>query len=445
MRHVHFIGIGGIGMSALAYILLEKGVTVSGSDAVANYLTEALAKKGATIFIGHSAENVSEGAFVVYSTAVTGKNPEFMRAKKLGLRLFHRSEMLGLLMEGVLPLLVTGTHGKTTTSSLLAHVLVKSRLSPSYAIGGKVSSLGANGGYGEGGYFVAEADESDGSFLKYPGFGAIVTNIDNDHLDYWKTNEALLDGFKQFVEKIDSKKHLFWCADDALLSSLRPEGTSYGFSSTASLKVHRFSQEGWRMFYDISFEGKEYTRVEVPLIGRHNVLNSAAVFGLCLRLKISADEIRSAFLSFEGIARRVEKKGEVGGTPIYDDYGHHPTEIAATLKALKTACPNKRLVVVFQPHRYTRTRDCLEQFAQVFGAADALILTDIYSAGEKPIPGITIELLKEKIQESRNTPMHYVPRTSLADFLTPFLQASSDVLVTMGAGDVTKLASELMQ
>ncbi len=440
----HFIGIGGIGMSALARILLQRGGKVSGSDLAASAVTEKLQKEGAEVFIGHAASCVPPSATVVYSTAVTQQNPEFATAQLRQQPLLHRSGLLALLMKGYAPLLVTGTHGKTTTSSLLAHVLVDAGLDPCYAIGGVIRSLGENGGHGKGEYFVAEADESDGTFLNYPAFGAIITNIDQDHLDYWKSGEALQEGFKNFSEGVSSLDHLIWCADDERLTSLKLKGVSYGFDEHADVHVENYNQVGWKNFFDLSFEGTKYLDIEIPLVGGHNVLNAAAVFGLALRLNLSEEAIRQAFGDFKGVGRRTEKKGEAGGVSVYDDYAHHPTEIYATLRAMKNAMGGKRLVVAFQPHRYTRTKDCLEEFPEAFEHADVLILTDIYSAGEKLIPGVTAEMLLNKIKAHSSVHASYVPRPDLALYLADFL-CPDDVLVTMGAGDVTRVGPEVLQ
>lgn len=443
MRY-HFIGIGGIGMSALAHIVLERGCKVTGSDIRPSYITEKLQKAGATIAFGHLAENIQNEMAVVYSTDIAAENVEYQEALKRGLVLLHRSELLARLMDGYQPLLVTGTHGKTTTSSLLTHLLVKAGLDPAYAIGGVVCSLDKNGGNGKGPYFVAEADESDGSFLKYPCSGAIITNIDNDHLAHWKTEEALLAGFKAFAEKVRTEEFLFWCADDARLASLKLKGFSYGFNKTAALQIQGCRQVGWKLFFDFSFKGRRYGQVEIPLIGMHNVLNAAAVFGLGLQLEIPEEQIRLAFATFQGVKRRAEKKGETSGISFYDDYAHHPTEISTTLSAFKSAIGESRLIVAFQPHRYTRTRDCLEQFPSAFDAADALICTDIYAAGESTIPGITTETLLEKIQKKSRTQVTYVSREDLTHTLTSYLR-SGDVVVTMGAGDITKLAPQVIE
>jgi UDP-N-acetylmuramate--alanine ligase len=448
MNKYHFIGIGGIGMSALARILLQRGTKVSGSDLAQSYVTENLQKEGAEVFIGHKAGCVPASAMVVYSTAVSQNNPEYAEALQKNLPLLHRSDLLASLMKGYAPLLVTGTHGKTSTSSLLAHVLIDAGLDPCYAIGGVVRNLEANGGNGKGQYFVAEADESDGSFLKYPAFGAIITNIDQDHLDYWKSDEALQEGFKSFAGGVSSLDHLIWCADDERLASLNLKGLSYGFGEDANLRVDNYRQVGWKNVFDLSFEGAKYLEVEIPMIGGHNVLNAAAVFGLALRLNLSEEVIRRAFSHFKGVGRRAEKKGEKGQIAIYDDYAHHPTEVCATLRALKNATQSvtssKRLVVAFQPHRYSRTKDCFEEFAAAFDQADELVLTDIFAAGEQPIAGVTAEALLKKIQGKSATSARYISRPDLVSYLVHFLRPG-DVLVTMGAGDVTKIGPEILE
>lgn len=439
----HFIGVGGIGMSALALILAQHGITVSGSDVSNSPIIETLRKAGIAIYIGHGVENVPNKGAVVYSSAVNEDNPEMKEARARKIPILHRADLLASLLKMKKSLLVAGTHGKTTTSSLLAHLFIDEGMDPSFAIGGTVKNFDSNGHFGKGEYFIAEADESDGSFLKFEGYGAIITNIDTDHLDYWISEERLVDGFQEFGNKIASSEHLFWCSDDEKLINLNLRGVSYGFGKEAALRIENYRQIGWRLFFDFSFEGKSYENVEIPLIGAHNVLNAAAVFGLGLRCGISDEIIRHSFLRFQGVGRRADKKGEVSQIAIYDDYAHHPTEIFATLRALKSAEEGKRLVVVFQPHRYTRTRDCIETFPSAFEYADALILTDIYSAGEVPIPGISSGHLYEKIKSRLSTPVHYVPRAQLVSFLKSFLEPL-DVLVTMGAGDVTKVGPDLI-
>ena len=308
----HFIAIGGIGMSALAHILLEKGIQVSGSDKQKSPITDKLEKAGAKIYIGYDPKNLpQESVPIVYSTAAVSENPEFEAAKTKGFLLLHRSELLSMLMENKKSLLVAGTHGKTTSSSLLTHVLLECGLDPSYAVGGIVHNMSKNGGEGRGNYFVAEACESDGTFLRYSGYGAIVTNIDADHLDYWKDKDALSLGFIQFLEQIQSKEHLLYCIDDEWLKSLNCRGISYGFSDTAEARVLSCFSDGWKQDYTLLFRGKLFEDIQIPLIGKHNILNSAAVFTLGLQIGIKEVDLRKAFASFKGIGRRVEKKGEI--------------------------------------------------------------------------------------------------------------------------------------
>jgi UDP-N-acetylmuramate--alanine ligase len=439
----HFIGIGGIGMSALAHILLQKGIKVTGSDIAATQVTDQLQSRGAEIFIGHSSHHIHPSSIVIYNSDIKEENPEVRQAKLNSMPFLHRSELLFQLMKGYSPMLVTGTHGKTTTSSLLAHLLVDSGQDPSYAVGGMIRSLNANGGYGAGPYFVAEADESDGSFLNYAPFGAIITNIDNDHLAYWSTLDHLTRGFKQFANLVQSPQHLIWCGDDEILCSLKLKGFSYGFGESNDLQIKNFLQSGWKNVFDISFEGIEYSDIEIPLVGGHNVLNAAAVFGLGIKMDIPEAKIRKAFSTFEGVNRRGELKGESRGIAVFDDYAHHPTEIFATLRAIKQAIGPRRLVVAFQPHRYTRTRDCLHEFGPALERADVLILTDIFAAREAPIEGITNEVLLEKIRE-KVSDVRPVLRSQLSMYLSLFLQLD-DVLVTMGAGDITKVGPEVLK
>lgn len=439
----HFIGIGGIGMSALANILLKKGEKVSGSDIKETPRINALKKAGAEIFIGHSESNVNKASQVVFSTDIRDDNIEIIAAKQKGIPLLHRSEMLGKLVIGYAPLLVTGTHGKTTTSSLLAHSLVEANLDPSFAVGGYINNIQTNSRYGKGHYFVAEADESDGSFLNYPGFGAIITNLEHDHMNYWKTEEALVNGFRKFAEHIGSTQHLFWCYDDKLLRSLKLKGYSYGFSEEADLFIENFRQVHWHMIFDVSFEGKKYQNIQIPLVGAHNVLNAAAVFGLCRKLDLAEDKLRSGFASFPGVGRRLEKKGTAGTIDIYDDYAHHPTEIFATLRALRNASHGKRIVLAFQPHRYTRTKCCLEDFADAFEYADEVVMTEVYACHEDPIPELTPEKILSRIKAGGYSKVRFVERANLPKFLTQFLKPE-DILITMGAGDITAVGPAVL-
>lgn len=440
----HFIGIGGIGMSALARILLQQGKKVQGSDCAATKITKELEKLGARVYLGHAKDQVPTSAIVVYSTDIKEDNPEYAAAKEQKLVLLHRSEMLAEMMRSYQPLLVTGTHGKTTTTSLLAHTIKSLGWDPAFAIGGILKNGGVNSGSGSGKYFIAEADESDGSFLAYPSFGAIITNIDLDHLNHWKSEEALIAGFKEFALKVASKEHLFWCKDDVRLSKLQLPGISYGFSFDADVRIIEFAQEGFSTRFSFVWNGVLYKEIEMPLIGQHNVLNTVAVFALALSLGGSDAEIRRAIKSFQGVGRRADKIGEKGSIAFFDDYGHHPTEIKTTLAAFKQSHPKNRLVTVFQPHRYTRTRDCLEEFADAFNDADIVVLTDIYSAGEEPLEGVDGEVVYNKISNMKKEGVYYLRKDALVEFLTGFLQ-EKDVVVTMGAGDITKYGPYVLE
>lgn len=439
----HFMGIGGIGMSALARILLEKGVKVSGSDLVSSALIKDLEKRGAIIAPQDQEELVSHAARVIYTSALSENHFAYALIRKHHIPLLHRSDLLKELMEGSLPLLVAGAHGKTTTTSLLVHVLHTCAADPSFAVGGIVRNLGTNGRWGGGKYFVAEADESDGTFLKYHGYGAILTNIDDDHLPYWKHLEAICEGFRQFASQISSSKHLFWCGDDPLLTSLKIRGVSYGFNEGLDLQITHFKQEGWQATFSMHYLGKHYRDISIPLIGKHNALNAAAVFGLSLSLDLPETEIRKALASFEGAGRRMEKIGVKGGIDFYDDYAHHPTEIITTVHALQNAVGNRRLIVAFQPHLYSRTRDSLHTFGSAFLGANLLLITDIYPARESPIPGITGQLLADTIRLSGTQEVIFAPRSEISTALAKLLKPN-DVLVTLGAGDITTVCQEVM-
>ncbi len=434
MNKYHFIGIGGIGMSALARILLQRGAGVQGSDAADSYVLEGLKKMGALL----SPAEVS-ACSVVYSSAISPHHPEYQEAVKQQLPLLHRSDLLAELMSGYQTLLVTGTHGKTTTSSLLAHVLHVAEMDPSFALGGIPLNLSSNGHHGTGRFFVAEADESDGTFLKYPAFGAIVTNLEEDHLDYWKTKEALLEGFRQFSQNVES--HLWWFADDPALASLNLQGQSYGFSREADLRITKWRQEGWKLVFDL---GDKFTDIEIPLIGKHNVANSAGVFGLSLELGIPEETIRKAFQSFQGIKRRMEKKGEKRGVCFYDDYAHHPSEIKTTLRGIRRAIGERRLIVLFQPHRYSRVRDCWNEFLNCFDDADLVFMTDIWSAGEQAIDGITTEKFYKAFQSKAPFCVNYVPRKQFSAAVSEVIRPH-DVVISLGAGDITDVCLEILE
>lgn len=439
----HFIGIGGIGMSGLARIMLSRQATVTGSDIAANYVTEGLIRDGAKVFIGHSAEYISAATTVVYSTDIKKDNPEYSEAVRLKCPVLHRSDFLKQLTVGYKTLSVTGTHGKTTTSALLSATLKTAGLDPSFAVGGIMPQFHSNAGHGKGEYFVAEADESDGTFLKYDSYGAIITNIDFDHMNHFGTESELIQAFHTFAKSVSSSKHLFWCGDDVRLKALALSGIGYGFGPDCILRVIHWEQQEWHLVLDIEFKGKRYSQVKLAAIGRHNVLNGLAVFGMALSLGIHEDEIRKAFATFGGVQRRCEKKGDIQNVLFIDDYAHHPTEIKTTVQGIRQAIGERRLIAVFQPHRYSRTKDCLGTYGGIFTAADEVIVTDIFGAGESPIIGVSHDSIISEIQKCSLNPCRYVPRQKLEQILIEHLRPH-DALVTLGAGDITALSSKLI-
>lgn len=442
-KSYHLIGVGGIGMSALARILLQSNQSVSGSDLNHSSLVSCLEEEGVHFLQGHDRLHVSSGSTVVYSSAVKESNPEYQEALSQNLCLMHRSDLLIQLMEGKQCLSVAGTHGKTSTSALLTAVLIRAGLDPSYAVGGMIQDFGKNGAKGTGHYFVAEADESDGTFVKFPSYGAIVTNCEKEHLDHYKSLDSLYASFVEFIEKVQSKEHLFLCGEDKVLKALYDgSGIRYGFSKDCSLRAQSYRQEAWKCFFDIHYQGHIYKDVELSLSGKHNVLNALAVFGLCLHLGVPVPSILEVFRSFKGVSRRMETVVESSGVKVIDDYAHHPTEVASTLQAVRAACEEKRMIAVFQPHRYTRTQDCMEQFPQAFSEADILIVTDVYAAGECMIEAVSGRVLAQNAQKELSIPCIYFSRQQLRGALFDLLQPH-DVLVMMGAGDISSVARQL--
>ena len=443
MDTYHLIGIGGIGMSALARLFMQKGHPVQGSDQKESALISQLRKEGIFVKTVHSIENLSSANIVGYSTDIGNDHIERKEALRLGLPTFHRSDLLHQCMEEKKPLLVTGTHGKTTTSALLAHLFVQAKFDPSFAIGGICLNYQTNAKLGSGDFFIAEADESDGSFLKTPSFGAIVTNLENDHLSYWKTAKHLDSGFKTFFSQVQETKHLFWCADDFRLRALSPQGVSYGFSEDADCKISRSLANSQGMKFDLIIHNHLYSDLEISLLGRHNVLNASAAFALALSSGADEEVLRLALRSFQGTGRRLEWKGESRDIEIFDDYGHHPTEIRATISALRGKRPDRRLIVIFQPHRYSRAQELLEEFPLAFFDADLVIMTDIYSAGESPIPLLQTALY-EKMKIQLGSKLHFFPRSNIERGVSSLL-CPNDTVLTIGAGDITHAGGQILE
>jgi UDP-N-acetylmuramate--alanine ligase len=445
-RHIHFVGIGGAGMSGIAEVLLTLGYKVSGSDAKASDTTEHLKRLGADVRLGHDAAHARGAHVVVTSTAVSADNPEVLWARRERVPVIPRIEMLAELARLKYTVAVAGTHGKTTTTSLCSLVLTAGGLDPTVVVGGRMHNIGTGARVGKGEFLVAEADESDGSFLKLSPTLGVVTNIDDDHLDHWKTMDALDKGFVDFGDKIPFYGTLFLGLDDAgsrrILPRLQRRVVTYGLSPEADLRAQDVAAKDGRVTYRVTLGGKDLGRVDWAVPGRHNVINSLAAVGVGLELDVPFPVIAEALASFRGVGRRMEVKGEAGGVTVIDDYGHHPTEIRATLQALKERYPDRRKVVVFQPHRYSRTQLLADQFAACFSDADALFLADIYAASEPPLNGVTADWLAEKVR--RHRPAERLPAVDAAAALKGFLKPG-DVLLTLGAGDVWKTGEALLK
>jgi UDP-N-acetylmuramate--alanine ligase len=439
----HFIGIGGIGMSALAHILLQKKIAVSGSEKAPGYLIDALKSQGATIYTSHQKEHLPEEACVVYSSAIGADNAEYAAAVQSKAAMIHRSQLLALLAEEKKLLAVSGTHGKTTTTALLSWVLSCADLDPSYAIGGVVAQLKTHGRSGSGPYFVAEADESDGTFLRYHPDAAIVTNIDSDHMDHFHTMEKLTEAFALFGSQVKEEKLLYWSGDDPLLQQIfSGKGVSFGFSPECDWQITGYRHQGWRSYFSLRHKGKDYCDIELAQIGQHNAMNAAAVFALATALQIDEKTIRGAFSTFSGVKRRVEKKSETCRIIVIDDYAHHPEAVAKTLEAIRYAIGERRLIVAFQPHRYSRTQSTLGLWGNVFHSADHLFLTEIYAASEQNVFNIKSEAIADEISANSIVPYTLTSREHLAKDMAAFVRPF-DVIVSMGAGNITSLSDEL--
>jgi len=446
LKEIHFVGIGGIGMSGLAEILLTMGCRVTGSDLKRTPLTDRLRRRGAKISFGHKPENVGTPQVVVTSSAVAKNNPEIAHAMKLGIPVISRGEMLAELMRLKYGIAVAGSHGKTTTTSLVACVLDQGGFDPTVVIGGRVKSLKSNARLGKGDFLVAEADESDGSFLLLSPTIAVVTNIDREHMEHYRDFETLRRTFAEFVAKIPFYGAAVFCADHPetarLAADFPKRGVTYGIREKADYQASGIKTQAWGSEYDVKFRGGMLGRVKLHHPGIHNVLNSLAAIAVGRELGMKFSDIRKALASFRGVARRMEVlyKGEV---TIIDDYGHHPEEIKATLAAVRTVAGRGKLRVLFQPHRYTRTKDLFDEFVNAFGEADELVLTSIYAASEEPIRGVTAEALAEAIRKKGKKEVAFVRRVdAIADFIFPKIQ-KGDVVLTLGAGDIWKAGREL--
>ncbi|MBL3598308.1 MAG: UDP-N-acetylmuramate--L-alanine ligase [gamma proteobacterium endosymbiont of Lamellibrachia anaximandri] len=453
MRRIHFVGIGGAGMSGIAEVMVNLDYAVSGSDQRESAVTRRLAGLGAQIFIGHAAEQVRDCDAVVISSAVKADNPEVQAAREWRIPVVPRAEMLAEIMRFHYGIAVAGTHGKTTTTSLVASVLGEAGLDPTFVIGGRLNSAGANARLGEGDYLVAEADESDASFLYLQPMLAVVTNIDADHMStYGGEFDRLRGAFLEFLHHLPFYGLAVLCIDDAEVRGLLPEITrrvrTYGFSEDADVRAVEVTQEGAITSFGLECEGwNQALRVTLNMPGRHNVLNALAAITVALELGVEEASIQRALQNFQGIGRRFQTGGDclVGNDRVMfvDDYAHHPSEIAATLAAVRAGWPERRLVLSFQPHRYTRTQEQFEDFVQVLSQTDVLLLTEVYAAGEAPIQGADGRALSRAVRmRGQVDPVFVEPLEELPEVLSGLLQ-EGDIVLTLGAGSIGAIAADL--
>ncbi|NOZ67873.1 MAG: UDP-N-acetylmuramate--L-alanine ligase [Deferribacteres bacterium] len=448
---VYFVGIGGVGMSGIAEVLKNLGYEVEGSDLKESETTKRLRALGININIGHRAENIKNTDVVVISSAVARDNPEVVAAKGLSIPVIPRAEMLAELARLKYGVLIAGAHGKTTTTSLIASILGEGGLDPTVVIGGKLKGIGSNAKLGGGEFLVAEADESDGSFLKLSPTIAVVTNVDREHMDFFGSIEEIKEAFLSFINKVPFYGLSILCGDNGYIRELMPKVQrrfiTYGLSGDVDLAAKNISTGGMRSRFEAVLDGRSLGMFEVPLIGVHNVCNCLAAIAVASELNVDMDVIRRALENFSGVHRRFEFKGTVSGISVIDDYAHHPAEITATLKAVREAMSggrdNGRLFVLFQPHRYTRTRDLLHEFIDAFVDADRVVLMDIYPAGEKPLPGVNSELLFDGIRNTGKAVDYIRDRDEIAGFLKAEMR-QGDTLLTLGAGNVWKIGEEFL-
>jgi UDP-N-acetylmuramate--alanine ligase len=451
VKHVHFIGIGGIGMSGIAEVLCNLGFSVSGSDLKKSRNTDRLELFGAKVYEGHAAENVGDADVVVYSSAVKPDNPEVVEAKSRSIPVIPRAEMLAELMTlKPYSVAIAGSHGKTTTTSMVATILGHAGVDPTTIVGGVVDTLGSNARLGQSDWFVTEADESDRSFLMLSPTVALVTNVDREHMDSYKGMEDVMQCFMDFVNKVPFYGAAILCLDDpnvqAIIPHIKRRRVTYGFSAQADVSAHNIR-------YNDSF-GSTFTvwrgtevlgEINLPVPGKHNVYNALGATAIALELDVEFEMIAGAFKTFKNANRRFQFKGEAKGVTVVDDYGHHPTEILATLAAARNGSGGRRTVVIFQPHRYTRTQDLMDDFARSFNNADVLFLTDIYAASEQPIEGITSEILTSKIKQYGHKNVQYIGDIETAAERVSEQLREGDLVITLGAGSVTRLSEQILE
>ena len=443
-QRIHFVGIGGAGMSGIAEVALNLGHKVSGSDIKKTGVTQRLKELGAKIYIGHNARNIKNVDVVVTSSAISKDNPEVIQALKDKIIIIPRVEMLAELARLKYTITVAGTHGKTTTTSITSMVLDEGGFDPTIVIGGKLKNLKTNARLGKGDYIIAEADESDGSFLKLSPAITVVTNIDNDHLDYYGSIENLKQAFIKHINSLPFYGFAIVCTDSPFVKEILPNISrkyiTYGFNGNTDITATDIIVINGNTEYSVIYKGKKLGKVILKVPGEHNVLNSLAAIGVGLQFDIPFVNIKDALFKFGGVGRRLEVKGEKKGIMVIDDYGHHPTEVIATLCALKHNYPQKRLVVIFQPHRYTRTKNLYKEFGKALKKADVLYIMDIYSASEKHIKGVTSKLIINSAKKNKCNVFEFKDINSIAKTLK-----ENDIVLTLGAGNVWQQGEELLK
>jgi len=449
-RHIHLVGIGGIGMSGIAELLINLGYRISGSDIRKTEVTEHLSDLGGNVFVGHRPQNVDGADVVVFSSAVRDDNPELIEARERSVPVIPRAEMLAELMRLKYGIAVAGAHGKTTTTSMIGSVLTSGGLDPTVIIGGRLNQWGgSNARLGSSDFLVAEADESDGSFLSLSPSMAVITNIDYEHVDFYGSMNNLRKTFIDFINKIPFYGRAILCLDDkeiqGLIPRLKKSYLTYGLNPQADIRASEISKQGLNTSFVVTLKDRLVGNIAICTPGDHNVLNALAAVGVGLELDIDIEYIRKGLKDLGGLKRRFEIKDERGGILFLDDYGHHPTEIVATISTAKECWPDRRLVVVFQPHRYTRTRDLYDRFVTSFNQADFLIITPLYGAGEEPIPGIDSKHLHQGIRDHGHRAVNFC--SSKEDTISLLLNEMrpGDLVLTLGAGDIHLVGTELLK
>ena len=442
IRRIHMVGIGGAGMSGIAEVLLNQGYEVSGSDMSDSAVVRHLRELGAHVAVGHAAENVGDVQVLVKSTAINDENPELVEARRRNIAIIPRAEMLAELMRLRQGIAIAGTHGKTTTTSLTASIFDTAGLDPTVIIGGRLNAYGTNAHLGHGEYLIAEADESDGSFLCLLPIINVVTNVDEDHLDHYKTRAGIDEAFVEFMNNVPFYGLNIVCGDDpgvrALLPRVKRPVLTYGFAEDNVLRAVPL-ECGVRNNFEVWRSGVKLGDVSLPQPGRHNMLNALAAIGAAMEVDISFEKCAEGLNGFGGVGRRFEFKGEKGGVTVVDDYGHHPAEIAATLATARQVFPGRRIIAAFQPHRFSRTQAHFGEFCKVFDNVDQLLLTEIYAASEKPIPGVSGQSLAQGIRQVSTTPVEYFQTLNDVAAALRGILKEGDVLLTLGAGSITRL------